>query len=108
MRSYFWEHGGPIAGVPEPELVLNHVFKEHSLVPILNHLSLLEVVFDIFLVHFFGLNHLGLHVDDPVHYLLVLSIDSLRLSLLTYVVPRLRRSSLDLDILLVHVAVLPC
>lgn len=108
MWRYFGEHRGPIAGVPEPELVLNHIFKEHTLVPVLNHLPLLKVVVEVFLVHFPGLNHLGLHVDDPVHYFLVLSVDSFRLSLLTYVVQRLRWSSLNLNVLLVDVAVLSC
>ena len=69
-------------------------------------LLVLEVVLLVVLYHLLRLHHVRLGVDYPVHYHLVLPVDPLRLLLLADVVQRLRRSSLHLDILLVHVAVL--
>lgn len=57
--------------------------------------------------HFAGAGHLWLDIDDPLHDLLILTIDSLCLSFLGDVIKRFRGPSFHLEILLVCGTVFP-
>ena len=61
------------------------------------------MIIKIVLVHLVSLNHLRPHVDDPMHDLLILSINPLGLSLFAYIIQRLGWRPLDLYVLLIDI-----
>lgn len=72
--------------ISEPVLQYNQVLKVNALIlvhnhPAFGHVSLLEV-----LLHFACSDHLWLDINNPLHDLLVFSINSLCLPLLSHVV----------------------
>lgn len=86
VRVYFWQHRSNWASriritlwpFSKSPFHFDHVFNKNALIMIKNHPLLLHVVILEILVQLACFDHLWLHIDNSIHYLLVLSVNSFR------------------------------
>jgi hypothetical protein len=88
--------------ISEPLLIFQNVTQEYSLIPILEHLTLFNMVLPEVFLKFASANHLRLYVDNSLHNFLVFPIDSLSLALFADIIQRLRWRPFNLKIFLIY------
>lgn len=102
LRSYSWQHRCMSSTIiSEPLLIFQNVTQEHSLIPILEHLTLFDMVLSEVFLKFARANHLRLYVDNSLHNFLVFPINSLSFALFANIIQRLRWRPFNLEIFLI-------